>query len=52
MITTRCVRIHEASTILTAAALALLLSGLYGRMNHYGWDSKRGILLALGNNTA
>jgi hypothetical protein len=29
------------------------LPGVYGRMDHYGWDSKRGILLvaALGNNT-
>jgi DNA-binding beta-propeller fold protein YncE len=29
------------------------LPGVYGRMDHYGWDSKRGILIvaALGNNT-
>jgi DNA-binding beta-propeller fold protein YncE len=29
------------------------LPGVYGRMDHYGWDSKRGILFvsALGNNT-
>jgi hypothetical protein len=29
------------------------LPGVYGRMDHFGWDSKRGILLvsALGNNT-
>src|ERR1700722_18862375 len=29
------------------------LPGVYGRMDHYGWDSKRGqlILSALGNNT-
>jgi hypothetical protein len=29
------------------------LPGVYGRMDHYGWDSKRGFLLvaALGNNT-
>jgi hypothetical protein len=29
------------------------LPGVYGRMDHYGWDSKRSILLvaALGNNT-
>jgi hypothetical protein len=31
----------------------IALPGVYGRMDHYGWDSKRGILLvsALGNNT-
>ena len=29
------------------------LPGVYGRMDHYGWDSKRGLLIvsALGNNT-
>src|SRR5215813_11320962 len=29
------------------------LPGVYGRMDHYGWDSKRGILIvsALGNST-
>jgi hypothetical protein len=29
------------------------LPGVYGRMDHYGWDSRRGILIvsALGNNT-
>jgi DNA-binding beta-propeller fold protein YncE len=29
------------------------LPGVYGRIDHYGWDSKRGILIvsALGNNT-
>jgi hypothetical protein len=29
------------------------LPGVYGRMDHYGWDSKRGILIvsALGNDT-
>src|SRR5262249_29699438 len=29
------------------------LPGVYGRIDHYGWDSKRGVLLvsALGNNT-
>src|SRR5438876_664939 len=29
------------------------LPGVYGRIDHYGWDSKRGILLvsALGNDT-
>jgi DNA-binding beta-propeller fold protein YncE len=31
----------------------IALPGVYGRVDHYGWDSKRGILLvaALGNNT-
>src|SRR5215472_16753515 len=31
----------------------IALPGVYGRMDHYGWDSKRGILFvtALGNNT-
>jgi hypothetical protein len=31
----------------------IALPGVYGRMDHYGWDTKRGILLvtALGNNT-
>ncbi|HEV2170202.1 MAG TPA: hypothetical protein VGR40_04605 [Candidatus Binatus sp.] len=31
----------------------IALPGVYGRMDHYGWDSKRGVLLvtALGNNT-
>jgi hypothetical protein len=31
----------------------IALPGVYGRMDHYGWDSQRGILLvtALGNNT-
>ena len=31
----------------------IALPGVYGRMDHYCWDSKRGILLvsALGNNT-
>jgi hypothetical protein len=31
----------------------IALPGVYGRMDHYGWDGKRGILLvsALGNNT-
>src|SRR5258708_5258704 len=31
----------------------IALPGVYGRLDHYGWDSKRGILLvsALGNNT-
>jgi DNA-binding beta-propeller fold protein YncE len=31
----------------------IALPAVYGRMDHYGWDSKRGILLvsALGNNT-
>lgn len=31
----------------------IALPGVYGRMDHYGWDSKRGILMvsALGNNT-
>jgi hypothetical protein len=31
----------------------IALPGVYGRMDHYGWDSRRGILLisALGNNT-
>jgi len=31
----------------------IALPGVYGRMDHYGWDSKRGILIvsALGNNT-
>jgi hypothetical protein len=31
----------------------IALPGVYGRMDHYGWDSKSGILLvtALGNNT-
>jgi hypothetical protein len=31
----------------------IALPGVYGRMDHFGWDSKRGILLvsALGNNT-
>src|ERR1700736_2951660 len=31
----------------------IALPGVYGRIDHYGWDSKRGILLvsALGNNT-
>lgn len=31
----------------------IALPGVYGRMDHYGWDNKRGILLvtALGNNT-
>jgi DNA-binding beta-propeller fold protein YncE len=31
----------------------IALPGVYGRMDHYGWDSKRGrlILSALGNNT-
>src|SRR5215471_3485807 len=29
------------------------LPGVYGRIDHYGWDSKRGLLIvsALGNNT-
>jgi hypothetical protein len=29
------------------------LPGVYGRMDHYGWDSKRGVLIvsALGNDT-
>jgi hypothetical protein len=31
----------------------IALPGVYGRMDHYGWDSKRGLLLiaALGNDT-
>jgi hypothetical protein len=31
----------------------IALPGVYGRLDHYGWDSKRGILLvaALGNNS-
>ena len=31
----------------------IALPGVYGRMDHYGWDSKRAILIlsALGNNT-
>jgi DNA-binding beta-propeller fold protein YncE len=31
----------------------IALPGVYGRMDHYGWDSRRGILIvsALGNNT-
>ena len=31
----------------------IALPGVYGRMDHYGWDNKRGVLLvtALGNNT-
>ena len=31
----------------------IALPGVYGRMDHHGWDSKRGVLLvtALGNNT-
>src|ERR1700756_925582 len=31
----------------------IALPGVYGRIDHFGWDSKRGILLvsALGNNT-
>ena len=30
-----------------------VLPGVYGRMDHYGWDSKRGVLIvsALGNDT-
>ena len=34
-------------------ARAFALPGVYGRMDHYGWDSKRGLLLvaALGNDT-
>jgi len=32
---------------------SIALPGVYGRMDHYGWDTKRGVLLvtALGNNT-
>src|SRR6185312_3129511 len=31
----------------------IALPGVYGRMDHYGWDTKRGVLLvtAVGNNT-
>jgi hypothetical protein len=31
----------------------IALPGVYGRMDHYGWDSKRGLLIvsALGNDT-
>jgi hypothetical protein len=31
----------------------IALPGVYGRIDHYGWDSKRGVLIvsALGNNT-
>jgi hypothetical protein len=34
-------------------AARIPLPGVYGRMDHYGWDSKRGILIvsALGNDT-
>jgi DNA-binding beta-propeller fold protein YncE len=50
----------EAANVRTAGQPAPLtlrtripLPGVYGRMDHYGWDSKRGILLvsALGNDT-
>jgi hypothetical protein len=31
----------------------IALPGVYGRMDHYGWDTKRGVLIvsALGNDT-
>src|SRR5271163_1826857 len=31
----------------------IALPGVYGRMDHYGWDTKRGLLIvsALGNDT-
>jgi hypothetical protein len=31
----------------------IALPGVYGRIDHYGWDARRGVLLvtALGNNT-
>src|ERR1700722_7058746 len=53
-----CFADHRPSTADRASSPITLrtripLPGVYGRMDHYGWDSKRGLLLlaALGNDT-
>jgi hypothetical protein len=57
MLTTALAEPIAMTSLPTEAPLSLrsriALPDVYGRMDHYGWDSKRGILLvtALGNNT-
>lgn len=43
----------SGGTVPISLRTRIALPGVYGRIDHYGWDSKRGILIvsALGNNT-